>query len=116
MESGGLQALTLAIAGVALVFGALGAAVAVFGLLRGAPARLEASTQESVGIASKLRGEWEAARSGLEALLDSIHTERENIQKAHNRLSARERTAPVPAQPMSREETLHQLRQNSGLI
>lgn len=116
MDSGGLQALTLAISGVALVFGALGAAVAVFGLLRGAPARLEASTQESVSIASKLRGEWEAARSGLDALLDSIHSERENVQKAQNRLSARTRAEPVAPQPLSREETLHQLRQNSGLI
>jgi hypothetical protein len=101
---------------VGVVFGALGAAVAVFALLRGAPARLEASTHESVTIATKLRGEWEAARSGLDALLDSIHTERDNIQKANNRLSARERSTPAPPQPMSREQTLHQLRQNSGLI
>ena len=107
----------MAVAGLALVFGSLGAALAAFTLLRGSPARLEAQTHECVTVVDQMKGQWEAARSGLDALLDSIHTERDNVQKAHNRLSARDRgkNGPDLQRPLSRDETLAQLRRTAGL-
>lgn len=116
MDSAGAQTLTMAVAGLALVFGSLGAALAAFTLLRGSPARLEAQTHECVTTVDQMRGQWEAARSGLDALLDSIHTERDNVQKAHNRLSGRQRTNGAEQQrPLTREETIAQLRQRVGV-
>lgn len=107
----------MAIAGLALVFGSLGAALAAFTLLRGSPARLEAQTHECVAIVDQVKGQWEAARSGLDALCDSIHSERENVQKAHNRLSARERTnGPDLQVPQTRDGMLQALRRDSGMI
>lgn len=116
MESGGVQGLTAAFAGLGFVLGALGLVVATFVLVRGAPTRLETRTHECVTTVTEMEGKWEAARSGLEALLDSIHTERENVQKAHNRLSGRERkNGPDLQRPHTREEALAQLRRDSGM-
>lgn len=116
VESAGAQTLTMAVAGLALVFGSLGAALAAFTLLRGSPARLEAQTHECVTLVDQMKGQWEAARSGLDALLDSIHTERENVQKANNRLSARNRTNDAqPQRPLTRDETLAHLRREAGI-
>jgi len=110
-----VQTLTLALACLALVVGALGVAVSVFVLARGAPAALQRGASEAIAEVTALRGEWTAQRSGVAAVLDSIHTERENVQKANNRLSARTRDAPQPARPQSRDELLATYRQQAGI-
>ncbi len=75
-----------------------------------------AATQECVTEVTNLKGQWESARSGLDALLDSIHTERENVQKAHNRLSGRERkNGGAGGMPQTRDQMLDELRRTTGL-
>lgn len=108
------QALALAISGVALVFGALGCAVAVFALLRGAPLRLEALTQDCVTRLQTVEAAWGAARSELTAILDSIQTERENVQRTRARLSASESRAQNNA-PLSRSDELAGYRTRAGM-
>ena len=111
-----VQTLTLALACLALVVGALGAAVSGFVLARGAPAALARASADAVSEVTAIRGEWAAQRAGVDAVLDSIHTERENVQKANNRLSARERTPPPqPAAPESRDDLLMRLRPGAGI-
>jgi len=107
--------LTLALACIALVVGTLAAALSMFVLARGTPAKLIAATRECVDDIATLRGQWTAQQAGVDALLDSIHTERENVQKAHNRLSAREKVGPAPTGPESREDMLMRLRGNAGI-
>ena len=89
----------------------------MFALARGTPAKLIAATRECVDELATLRGQWTAQQAGVDAVLDSIHTERENVQKAHNRLSAREgRGGPqVPEGPESRDDLLRRLRPAAGI-
>jgi len=110
-----VQTLTLALACVALVAGTLGAAVSAFVLARGSPAALARATSEAVAEVTAIRGEWTSQRAGVDAVLDSIHTERENVQKANNRLSAREKNGPpVAAGPMTRGEMMAHYRSLPG--
>lgn len=115
MPDGTVAALNFAVAGVALVFGALGAALGALTLLRGAPARLEAATRDSVARCIKVEAEWGAMRSELVGLLDSIHTERENVKVSAARLSARTRQDAIAPVPETRDGQLHQLRKQAGL-
>jgi len=111
-----VQTLTLAIACVSLVFGTLGAAISAFVLARGAPAALARASADAVAEVTAIRGEWQAQRAAVDAVLDSIHTERENVQKANNRLSARSRTSDVvPQGPESRDDLLRRLRPGAGI-
>ena len=108
--------LTLALACIALVGGALGVALSLFVLARGSPAKLTAAMRECIDEIVTLRGEWTSQRTGVDAVLDSIHTERDNVQKANNRLSARSRNDVVQqAGPESRDDMLMRLRGSSGI-
>ncbi len=115
VDGAAVQTLTLAIACVALVVGALGAAISVLVLARGAPATLARAADEAVAQVTAMRGEWTAQRAGVDAILDSIHTERENVQKANNRLSARSQRVEEPQRNETRDEMLMRLRPAAGI-
>jgi len=88
----------------------------VFALARGTPAKLIAATRECVDEIATLRGQWTAQQAGVDAVLDSIHSERENVQKANNRLSAREKNGPPHQQVAeTRDDMLMRLRGSAGI-
>ncbi len=106
MDSAGVQTLTIALACVALVAGFLGVAVSGFVLARGTPFRVQEVARAALDGLQGLRGEWDAQRASVDAVLDSIHTERDNVRKSQNRLTAREAKGTVVQGPQSRDELL----------
>jgi len=114
VDGSSVQALTLALSCLGIVAGGLGVAVSGFVLARGAPSELSRSTRALLDEFTAIKGEWTAQRASFDAMLDSIHTERDNVRKSQNRLSARTQQSERPV-PQSRDEMLAHYRSAAGI-